>query len=423
MQRPVWARAGQKNFLIFDFCQNLEYFGQDLPTADGTAGQPLGQRLFNARLELIGALDKMMAADGLHVSEPEPAGDLRLTVHRIRADTAGLLHGAVAGMSLENFVVRPKRRWVEAWSQAQAWAHIAHEQSEEISMHLSGLPTSLRDDDEEAKRFDLLMLRVQLGALNAEPGFDRLKKQVMSLADGLLELGSIPAVRDQMLLIEAVAGQDWWQDVTVPMLEQARRKLRALIKLLEMKKRKIVYTDFEDEIGEGVEVQLPIGGSAGDFERFRTKVRVFLRAHESHITLYKLRRNMPLTTADLTELERMLVASGLASTQELQMASMQSQGLGLFVRSLVGLDREAASAALAGFVQDKVLSANQLEFVNLVVKHLTENGAMDAALLYEPPFTSYAPQGPDALFTSVQVEQLMGVLHEVRANAQVARAA
>ena len=413
----------KQNFLIFDFCQNLEYFGQDLPTADGTAGQPLGQRLFNARLELIGALDKMMAADGLHVSEPEPAGDLRLTVHRIRADTAGLLHGAVAGMSLENFVVRPKRRWVEAWSQAQAWAHIAHEQSEEISMHLSGLPTSLRDDDEEAKRFDLLMLRVQLGALNAEPGFDRLKKQVMSLADGLLELGSIPAVRDQMLLIEAVAGQDWWQDVTVPMLEQARRKLRALIKLLEMKKRKIVYTDFEDEIGEGVEVQLPIGGSAGDFERFRTKVRVFLRAHESHITLYKLRRNMPLTTADLTELERMLVASGLASTQELQMASMQSQGLGLFVRSLVGLDREAASAALAGFVQDKVLSANQLEFVNLVVKHLTENGAMDAALLYEPPFTSYAPQGPDALFTSVQVEQLMGVLQEVRANAQVARAA
>ena len=190
-----------------------------------------------------------------------------------------------------------------------------------------------------------------------------------------------------------------------------------------MIKRKIVYTDFEDEIGEGVEVQLPIGGSAGDFERFRTKVRVFLRSHESHITLYKLRRNMPLTTADLTELERMLVASGLASTQELQMASMQSQGLGLFVRSLVGLDREAASAALAGFVQDKVLSANQIEFVNLVVKHLTENGAMDVALLYEPPFTSYAPQGPDALFTSVQVEQLMGVLQEVRANAQVARAA
>ena len=410
----------KQNFLIFDFCQNLEYFGQDLPRADGATGQPLGQRLFNARLELIAALDKMMVVDGLGVGDLEPDGEVRLTVRSIRVDTAGLLHGAVAGMSLENFVVRPKRRWVETWSKLESWNQIGQEQFQEIGAHLSGLPTALRDDDEDAKRFDLLMLRVQLSALNAEPGFDRLKKQVRDLADGLLELGSIPAVRDQMLLIEAVSGDEWWQDVTLPMLEQARRKLRALIKLIEMKKRKIVYTDFQDEIGESVEVQLHIGGSAGDFERFRAKVRVFLRAHESHITLYKLRRNMPLTAADLTELERMLVASGLASTQELQKASTQSQGLGLFVRSLVGLDREAASAALAGFVQDKTLSANQIEFVNLVVKHLTENGAMDAALLYEAPFTSYAPQGPDALFTSAQVEQLMGALHEVRANARAA---
>jgi type I restriction enzyme R subunit len=362
----------------------------------------------------------MMAVDGLGALDSEPDGDFRLTVRGVRADTAGLLHGAVAGMSLENFVVRPKRRWVETWSKLESWKQIGQEEFQEIGAHLSGLPTALRDDDEDAKRFDLLMLRVQLSALNAEPGFDRLKKQVRDLADGLLELGSIPAVRDQMLLIEAVAGEEWWQDVTLPMLEQARRKLRALIKLIEMKKRKIVYTDFEDEIGESVEVQLHIGGSAGDFERFRAKVRVFLRAHESHITLYKLRRNMPLTAADLTELERMLVASGLASTHELQMASTQSQGLGLFVRSLVGLDRDAANAALAGFVQDKTLSANQIEFVNLVVKHLTENGAMDAALLYEPPFTSYAPQGPDALFTSAQVEQLIGALQEVRANALAA---
>lgn len=45
---------------------------------------------------------------------------------------------------------------------------------------------------------------------------------------------------------------------------------------------------------------------------------------------------------------------------------------------------------------------------------------MDAALLYEPPFTGYAPLGPDALFSSAQVEQLFGVLGEVRANALVA---
>jgi type I restriction enzyme R subunit len=52
----------------------------------------------------------------------------------------------------------------------------------------------------------------------------------------------------------------------------------------------VVYTDFEDELGDVAEVPLPLGGSAGDFERFRAKARAFLRAHENHITLHKLRR-------------------------------------------------------------------------------------------------------------------------------------
>lgn len=410
----------KQDFLIFDFCQNLEYFGQDLPATEGATGQSLGQRLFNARLELIAALDKSLLAPGVGVAEAIPAGDIRLTERGIRRDTADMLQTAVAGMSLDNFVVRPKRRWVEIWSKPEAWDRMGVEQFAELSDHLSGLPTSLRDDDEEAKRFDLLMLRIQLSMFDAEPGFDRLKKQVRDLADGLLELGSIPAVREQMLLIEAVAGEDWWQDVTVPMLEQARRKLRILIKLVEKTRRKVVYTDFEDELGESLEIALPIGGSAGDFERFRSKVRVFLRAHESHVALHKLRRNLPLTAADLSELERMLLESGTGTSQELRKASTESQGLGLFVRSLVGLDREAATAALAGFLHNTTWTANQMEFVDLIVKHLTENGVMEVALLYEPPFTSYAPQGPDALFSSAQIEQLFVTLDQVRANALAA---
>jgi type I restriction enzyme R subunit len=38
-------------------------------------------------------------------------------------------------------------------------------------------------------------------------------------------------------------------------------------------------------------------------------------------------------------------------------------------------------------------------------------------LLYESPFTDLTPRGPDGLFSSTQVDELMGVLAGVRARA------
>jgi type I restriction enzyme R subunit len=42
---------------------------------------------------------------------------------------------------------------------------------------------------------------------------------------------------------------------------------------------------------------------------------------------------------------------------------------------------------------------------------------MSAALLYESPFTDVTPHGPDGLFTSAQVDDLVSILDQVRATA------
>ena len=137
-------------------------------------------------------------------------------------------------------------------------------------------------------------------------------------------------------------------------------------------------------------------------------------------TIYKLRTNKALTTADLGELERVLVESGVGGVAEISRARSESNGLGLFVRSLVGMDRAAAKDALAGFLTNKTLSANQIEFVNLIVNHLTEHGVMEPKLLYESPFTDLTPRGPDGLFSAVQVDELMVTLSAIRETALAA---
>jgi len=75
---------------------------------------------------------------------------------------------------------------------------------------------------------------------------------------------------------------------------------------------------------------------------------------------------------------------------------------------------------LAGFLNGKSLGANQIEFVNLIVDHLTEHGVMEAAMLYESPFTDLTPRGPDELFSSAQVDELLAAIERVRRTAVAA---
>jgi len=87
------------------------------------------------------------------------------------------------------------------------------------------------------------------------------------------------------------------------------------------------------------------------------------------------------------------------------------------VRSLIGLDREVAKQEFGKFLADKTLNANQTEFINMIIDYLTEHGAIEAARLYESPFTDFASQGIDSLFTSSQVDELFALLDDVYTKA------
>lgn len=395
-------------FYIFDYCQNLEFFSQNPETTEGSVGESLGKRLFKTRLELITELDRKLST-ALSEGTDKEAG--------VRQEIAALLREEVSAMNVANFVVRPKRRLIEKYGKSEAWIQLTMEDTEELAHEVAGLPSELEAEDEEAKRFDLLLLNLQLALLRVEPAFRRLSDQVKIIAGLLEEKSSIPMVQEQLPLIQEIQTDEWWQDVTVPMLESVRRRLRALVKLIEKAQRKPIYTDFEDELGSENSIELPGFTSSDSFERFRAKTRQFLLEHEDDMVIHKLRMNRPLTKVDIGELERMLTASGLAKPEYLERAKTESLGLGLFVRSLVGLDREAAKQAMAGFMAGKTLTANQIEFVNLIVNHLTEHGVMDAGLLYESPFTDCSPQGPEGVFNSTQVDELIVLLSEVRERA------
>ncbi len=105
----------------------------------------------------------------------------------------------------------------------------------------------------------------------------------------------------------------------------------------------------------------------------------------------------------------MLVEAG-GSTEVFQQAAEKSHGIGIFIRSLVGLDRDAAKQAFSQFVVGTTATASQLEFIDLMVDYLTDNGVMEPARLYESPSTDTSPHGPEAVFSIARFNEMVGLL-------------
>ncbi len=144
----------------------------------------------------------------------------------------------------------------------------------------------------------------------------------------------------------------------------------------------------------------------------------FLKDEENHIALQKLKRNKPITPADIRELERIFFESGDFGTKEdFENAYGKTKNLGLFIRSLVGLDREEAKRAFTDFLDGQRYNSNQMEFVNMVIDYLTKNGVMDAAMLYQPPYTNYNSNGLSGIFPDNEATKIVQILAEIKLNA------
>ena len=391
-------------FNIFDYCQNFEYFNQEKKEVEPRLQESLSTKIFNKRVDLINSIR----------SSAELDEDLK----KLDEETVLRLQNQVKAINQENFVVRPHLKEVEKFNQQKAWESIDSDSYHELTKIIASLPNELKSEDETAKQFDYLILKLQLTVLHKDKKYERLKDQVIEIARRLEEKETVPMVKAQIELIQEIQKEEFWQDANLPVVENIRKRLRDLVQFIDKTQRQIIYTDFEDELGIEQEVSLSGTVTTTDLTRYRAKMTHFLKAEENHITLQKLKRNKPITSSDISELERILFESGDFGTKEdFEKAFDNTKNLGLFIRSLAGLDREEAKRAFNDFLDGQRYNANQIEFVNMIIDYLTKNGVMDAALLYAPPYTNYNSNGLSGIFQDAEATKIVEILETIKLNA------
>ena len=196
-----------------------------------------------------------------------------------------------------------------------------------------------------------------------------------------------------------------------------RKRIRGLVKLIEKSTSTIVYSMLDDEIGEMQEIEMPVVSSGVNIHQYRKRVEAFIKANEDHITIAKLKRGTALTPTDLNSLEKFVFdAQEVESKVKFEECFGTEKPLTSFIRSLVGLDRQAVQEAFSQYLKLTTYNEKQIRFVEMIIEYLTKNGSLEPSQLYEPPFNQIHFEGIDGLFRGNEPDHIIDVIEKFNAS-------
>ena len=390
----------KERFLIFDFCNNFEYFRVNKNGSENGIAESLSEKIYNTKAQIVRELQA-----------PRYTSDDSYVAYR--ADLVAQLHGAVIELKDDSFLVKRHLRYVEIFRTLSAWNSLETMEISDIKEHIAPL-IKPKKEDELARRFDYLVYSIDLGLLQSK-SVQTPVNIVVQTAEQLSAKYSIPQVEKQREIIEKVQTTEFWDGVTIIELETVRNAMRSLLQYLDKIRRKIYYTNFTDTIIDSTEGEPIYGGN--DLKNYRKKVEFYLKEHSDRLSVYKLRNNKKLSEADLKELERILWTE-LGSKDD-YIKEYGDTPIGRLVRQIVGVDRAAVNEAFSEFLTEERLNLNQMRFVNLIVDYIVANGNIDDnKVLMGEPFKSVG--SITSLFKDDMgtAKQIMEVVAQIKRNSE-----
>ena len=147
-----------------------------------------------------------------------------------------------------------------------------------------------------------------------------------------------------------------------------------------------IVGDLKDTLREVNEKDINL--LAGSYLNSKEKFQKYLEQNKEILAIKKLRSNIELDEQDIKELKQLLYKNSeisitaLKEENRLEIESYKKDyneddkgAFGIFLRSLVGLDREAINKEFSMFLNREKFTSNQIELINLIIENIVKYSA------------------------------------------------
>ncbi|WP_251616102.1 DEAD/DEAH box helicase family protein [Pumilibacter muris] len=380
--------SDKQGFYIFDCCENFPYFKKNPKGKDGKNSLNLTQRIFSLKLDLIYELQRLT-----HQENPEH----KTYYDKLKAEAIA----RVKNFNRDLINVRHNLKYVDKYFAESSWEYIGVLDLKELKKQIVPLADAT-NDGETAKVFDLWIFNMELAELVGEQDYSKAIQVVTTVCSILLDMTTIPEVAKKKEYLKSVVKNEFWQDITISKLEELREQVRDLLRFLPRDVIESLRTDFSDKVelrrGEHLTPQ---------FKNYKQRVIDYLDENFDLPVVHKIRNIIPLNSGDLRELERILWEE--LGTQSDYEHIACGESVAVFVRKIVGLDREAVNKLFAEYLAMYQFNKMQEEFLHYIVTFVLENGDIEPKnLITDEPFkyleyTEIFDGNPEVVYTLINM--------------------
>ncbi len=388
----------KENFLIIDYWQNFEHF--NMMPKDGQEGPqqiPILVSIFNTRLAKL----EMLLGD-------QSGEDAKRIIEDLRAD--------IAKLPLDSFTVKQHLKEIRETFDDEWWQYLTANKLELLRLKVAPLLRFASAGSLAEAFFVSKMERIGLNHLQQKDiitASTNIKEEVDLLPRNL------PQIAPYAGLINDMLGNNWWEELSLSKLDEARKALAPLMKYKREQPPLIIELGLDDVIESRKWVIVNKGGQKLMVEEYKAKVEAKIKElTDKHPTIKKLISKEAVTLDDLIDLERTLetelLSDDITLTEDnmLKAFGVRVGALTDFLKYVLKLEhlpdfKDVVRKAFDAFILEHRYDADQTRFLRTVQTVFVQKRRLEVGDLYEAPFTNFGLNAVEKLFSDDEVGEIL----------------